>query len=142
MMPGKLKFGTGAGGGGGGGGGGGSVSLSNLTITKIGGGTGSVTGTYTISSDGNIYNQAGAKIGTWLNSGSAANYQVEATQTSGTTITGAALGSWLLCSTSRSWSVTATAGQVNGATMTVQIRDVATQTVRATATITFDVENA
>lgn len=62
-------------------------------------------------------------------------YEVFATLTSGTLSTGTT-GSWLSLSTNRTWSRASTGG-LQSATLTIQIRDVATLTVQATATISL-----
>lgn len=62
-------------------------------------------------------------------------YEVFATLTSGTLSTGTT-GSWLSLGTNRTWSRAST-GSLQSATLTIQIRDVATQTVQATATVTL-----
>lgn len=65
------------------------------------------------------------------------NYEVRATLVSGNTPTGSALGSWLVLSTTRDWTLTASPGNVLVCTLTIEIRDTATSTVRATATVNF-----
>lgn len=64
---------------------------------------------YRIDSDGNVYKIEGAavtSIGTWLLSGSAADYEVRFTNNSGTAPSGSALATWLNCGTDRDWTNT------------------------------------
>ena len=64
------------------------------------------------------------------------NYEVRATLVSGNTPTGSALApSWLLLSSDRTWELVASPGNVLVCTLTIEIRDTATSTVRATATV-------
>lgn len=74
---------------------------------------------------------------TWLLVGSAGDYEVMATQTSGTVSSGT-VSTWLNCGTTRSWSVVFTSNNgTKTCTLTIQIRDVATGTVQATCTVTL-----
>lgn len=70
---------------------------------------------------------------TWLLIGAVADYQVRATKTSGTSPSGT-LATWLGLGTSRAWTLSGTGVTCN---LTVEIRDVATSTVQATASITL-----
>lgn len=129
-----------SGGGGGGGGGGATVTLSNRTISKTTNDGSIATARITISSDRNVYNQAGTLLQTWLSAGDPAGYEVKATQTGGTyNGTGdSAVGSWLNLGTARSWSESAlNIGDSNSVTFSVSIREAVSHTVRATATITL-----
>jgi len=64
------------------------------------------------------------------------NYEVRATLFSGDTPTGSALApSWLLLSSDRTWELVASPGNVLSCTLTIDIRDTATSTIRATATV-------
>jgi hypothetical protein len=65
------------------------------------------------------------------------NYQVRATLNSGDTPTGSALATWLTVSTFRSWLLNASAGTLLTCNLTIEVRDIATSTVQATATVTL-----
>lgn len=65
------------------------------------------------------------------------NYEVRATLVSGSTPAGSALATWLAVSSFRSWMLTATAGNFLTCVLTVEVRDTATSTVRATASVTL-----
>ena len=131
-----------SGGSGGGGGGGSSPSITDQSIFLLGNGTVPITVTYTVGSDGVIYNQDGTALETWLAVGSTSAFQVMAHVASGNTPTGSALDTWLACSSSRSWSLTANPGSSKSCTLTVSIRDASPpNTVRDTATISLDAEN-
>lgn len=107
--------------------------------------TGSATATYTLNSNG--IEQAtitgiGAgttDLGNWVTpTTNASLYEALVTVVTGTLTAGsAATGSWLALSSTRSWFVTATGGTSKSADITVQIRDTATSTVRATASVTL-----
>jgi hypothetical protein len=70
---------------------------------------------------------------TWLLIGAVGDYQVRTTKTSGTSPSGT-LATWLGLGTSRAWTLSGTGVTCN---LTVEIRDVATSTVQATAYITL-----
>ena len=63
------------------------------------------------------------------------NYEVRATLASGNTPTGSALATWLILSSDRTWELVASPGNVLSCTLTIDIRDTATSTIRATATV-------
>lgn len=65
------------------------------------------------------------------------NYEVRATLNSGTTPTGT-LNTWLNLGTTREWTLTASTGNFLTCNLTIEIRDTATSTVRATATLTLE----
>lgn len=104
-------------------------------------GSGVQTATYRIDSDGYIYhleNSSPTVQYQWNQSGNAASdYEVYAAVASGT-ISGTA-GSWVGLGTDRDWSVTDLIADGEGkfGTLDIQIRDVATSTVQASATIEF-----
>lgn len=74
---------------------------------------------------------------TWLLSGAASDYQIRATLNSGT-LTSGVTGSWL--NFGQSWNVTRTTNVVgtSTATITIEIRDVATSTVQDSGVITLN----
>ena len=79
-----------------------------------------------------------ASINTWLNLGSAGDYDCRLTVNSGTAPAGSATGTWLDCGTSRAWTLTApSSSKVNNCT--IEIRDGTTLLVLATATVTMSV---
>lgn len=93
--------------------------------------------TYTLTSGGSEQ-ATGFASNTWLTAGSAADYEVRATVTSGT-LTSGTTGSWLSLGITRAWNVTRTnnAPGTDAATITVEIRLAATGTVLATVTVTM-----
>lgn len=68
----------------------------------------------------------------------AANYEVRATWISGSSPSGSPLGSWLGCETNRSWSITTSTFATS--VIQLEIRDKATQTLRASANYSFEAE--
>lgn len=109
------------------------VAVTNATATA----------SYQIASNGNVVG-GGSTLEAWLTGAgmSSANYEVMATQSSGSTVSGT-LGSWLNCGTSRTWSISngARNNSVITGVISVQIRDVATHTVQASASITLSAES-
>ena len=98
---------------------------------------------YEVRSNGKVYRSTiGGAVSyyeDWLLSGAAGDYQVRATVTSGS-VSGSATGSWLALTSTRAWSVTDNfaGGPSATANITVEIRDTATNTVRASASITLN----
>jgi hypothetical protein len=81
-------------------------------------------------------------IGTWcVPTANAGNYESRMTLTSGTFTTGT-VATWEALSSTRTWSVTQSVLGVKTTTATIEIRDVATSTVRATATVDLTAERA
>ncbi len=78
-------------------------------------------------------------IGTWLVSGTNSQFEVRATETSGTVSTGT-VGSWLVLSTSREWTVARTTIGTKSVTLTIEIRKASTGVIVATATAQLDAE--
>ena len=69
------------------------------------------------------------------------NYEVQATLTpGGDTPSGSALSSWLVLSAGRTWELSASPGNFLTCTLTIEIRDTATSTVRATATVNLEAD--
>lgn len=104
-------------------------------------GSGVQTATFRISSDGNVYHLEGA-VPTlqfqWNQSGGAASgYEAYANAVSG--VVSGTTGSWVGLGSDRDWSVSDLVADGEGrfGTLAVQIRDVATSTVQASATIEF-----
>lgn len=111
------------------------------SIYVAGESTGTVFSSFTIDNSGS-YSSVGlysAPSGTWLLSGSASNYEVRLTLTSGT-ISGTT-GTWLSLGTSRTWSNTANPGTgfyyvLREGIGTLEIRDSVTTAILASTTLT------
>lgn len=119
-----------------------SVQLHDQTVNKFSLST--ATATYTIASNGNVVENSSLILEAWLTGtgASASNYEVQATQTSGVSVTGT-LGSWLNCGSNNAWSISNGNRDYSVFTgvIAVQIRDVATHTVQASASITISAES-
>lgn len=119
------------------------VQLSNQSVTKITINSTAVA-SYAINSNGNVVGVPGGTLEAWLTGTGAtsSNYEVMASQTSGSPVSGS-LGTWLNCGSSNAWSIAN--GNRNNSVITgvisVQIRDVATHTVQASASITLSAES-
>jgi len=69
------------------------------------------------------------------------NYEVRATKVGvGDTPSGSVLNSWLVLSSDRTWQLSASPGNLLACTLTIEIRDTATSTVRATASVTLEAD--
>lgn len=124
----------------GGGGGGGPVRITDRTISVSGPGSGSVTATYGLNPNGNVYDHNNNVLETWLISGANSDYEVMAT--GGPFSGGSGTGVWLSLSAIRSWSRSAGPLQHNLAGISVQIRlAAAPNTVLDTAAIELDADN-
>lgn len=114
------------------------INITSRTVSKITVG-GAATATYTIDNDGTVRNHNLTNLETWLGGtgGVASNYEVRATLTSGTTPTSGTLNSWLSCGTDRNWSNSNSAqdGSTVTSTLTVEIREASTGTVKDSASI-------
>lgn len=124
-------------------GGSGSVTLNNGTVDQQFGG-GNASASWRIDSDGQIYTGFNGSYGAvyiWT-SDAVANYEVRATVTGGSTPTGSATATWLSCSSDRDWTVTDTTFDelVKSSNLTIEVRDAATATVRATCYINLYAE--
>lgn len=119
-------------------GGGGSVAttLNNTTVQSTGAGT--RTASWRIASDGYVYTgKQGSYTLRYQWSGEApVNFEVRATVNEGG-VTSGTTGTWLACSSTRTWTVEdAVADDVTEyAYLTIEVRDVATSTVRASCTV-------
>jgi hypothetical protein len=100
------------------------------------------TASYTISNDGKVRNQENSILESWLLSGSASSYEVRATVTSGA-VTSGTVGTWFVCSSDQTWTLNnpPRGNVVATAVLTIEIRDAATATVRASASITLQAEH-
>lgn len=78
----------------------------------------------------------------WLQGGSASDYQIRWTTTSGavTSAVSAATGTWLECTSNPTWGVQRTTNGSSNATGSVDIRLKSTSAVVASATITLQAE--
>lgn len=76
----------------------------------------------------------------WLLVGSSGDYEVRATLLSGTTPSGSAIGTWLTTSSDRTWSVSSVVGGAVFSTLLIELRDIATNTIQASATFTIQAE--
>ena len=116
------------------------VQLSDFTVYQSAT-LGTATPTYSIVNTGAVASQAGT-LENWLTSGTASNYEVRATVTSGTLTSGTS-GSWLSCGTTRTWTKSngAQDNSVLTCVMTVEIRLASTGVVQDSATITLSAES-
>lgn len=76
----------------------------------------------------------------WLLLGSGSDYESRATLNSGDTPTGT-LATWQALSTTRTWELSTSSGSL-ACNLTIEIRDVATSTVLASADIDLSVESS
>lgn len=100
------------------------------------------TATISINSTGTVTGTAASTF-TWLNSGSAASYDVYVGLSAGNTPTGSAVNTWLNLGTTRSFTLQDTAAGLIGAkscTLAVQIRPAGGGATIASATWTIDVD--
>lgn len=98
------------------------------------------TAVYSVNSNGTVTG-SGFTSYTWLLIGNASDYEIRATETSGTVTVGT-VGTWLSLGTSRTWEKTRT---LNGAgtaevTLSVQIRRASDLEVLDTTTVTLTAE--
>jgi hypothetical protein len=125
-------------GGGGAVGGSGSVTLNNETVDSQNSGA-DATASWRIDSDGPIYvgyNGTYLQSYTWTTD-AVANYEVRAVVIGGSTPTGSAISTWLSCSSDRDWTVTDTTFDelIKQSSLTIEVRDAATLTVRASCQV-------
>lgn len=95
---------------------------------------------YLYINNNGTWSGTGAGSGTWMDGGTASEYDVRLTQTSGTTI-GGTLGTWMNLATSRNWVLSETRNGFfsSSAAATLEIRMAASPyTVLDTATVTFE----
>ena len=116
--------------------------------------SGSCAAQFNVGSDGicdatGTFGNPGTSSGlpdTWLIAGAAADYEVRFTYTQtlngGGTVTSAGNGVWLNCGTQRSWIVSDSSNDLgnNDILGTLQIRDVATQTIQASTSVTISAD--
>lgn len=80
-------------------------------------------------------------LGTWLLSGSAADYEAQMTTGSPDPFSGQVQGSYLNLGTTRDWFAQITGTGTQDASGTLTIRDVATQTLQATCSVSMYAES-
>jgi hypothetical protein len=88
--------------------------------------------------DNNVFGYENTGL-TWMGAGTASNFQVRATIVSGSVSSGT-IGTWENLGTTRTWTRQRIAVGVVVCTLTIEIRDVATATVRDTAQIVLIAE--
>lgn len=74
-------------------------------------------------------------INTWLNVGSASDYDCRLTVNSGDVPAGSAVGTWLGCGTTRAWTLTTTQVETFTNNCTIEIRHGTTMVVLASASV-------
>jgi len=118
-----------------------SISITDQIISDSTSGTAQAN--YQIGSDGKVRDQSLGILESWLlGGGTASNYEVRATVTSGSLSTGT-VGSWLNCGTTRTWTLRNSAmnNSVLTCVMTVEIRLASSGVVQDSATITLEAES-
>lgn len=101
------------------------------------------TANYTIKSDGTVTKTEGAStttLETWLVVGSAGDYEVRATLSSGDTPSGT-LGTWLALSSNRSWELVAGPSETLTCVLAVDIRIAASGAVCDSAAVAISSTN-
>jgi hypothetical protein len=102
---------------------------------------------YALDPDGYVYTSAGSTLSyvqqeQWDNMpATTGNYEVRATLVSGTTPGGPTIGSWNIVSARQAWTLVTTSGFVKTCVLTIEVRDTATSTVKATATVTLTADS-
>ena len=119
------------------------VAITNQSISRVA--STATQATYTLNTSGIVQKSEGGStttLETWLLNGAAGDYEARATVSSGDSPTGSALSTWLALSSTRAWTLQDAV--VDGIPLTcvllVEIRDVATNTVQASASITITSE--
>ncbi len=115
------------------------ITLSNKNVTHIVPSPTDATASYQLANTRDVVISPGSTSDDWADAAlTASDYECRATIVSGSVSSGTT-GSWLGLGTSRTWTRTRTSN-IEGddiVQLTVEIRDVATSTVQATATITL-----
>lgn len=119
------------------------VAITNQSISRVA--STATQATYTLNTSGIVQKSEGGStttLETWLLNGAAGDYEARATVSSGDSPTGSALSTWLALSSTRAWTLQDAV--VDGIPLTcvllVEIRDVATNTVQTSASITLTSE--
>lgn len=122
---------------------------SPVTVAYASGNLTAAVAGYAIDPDGYVYTAAAAtatysQFEQWDNvAATTGNYQVRATLNSGDTPSGT-LGTWTTITARQTWQLISTrpgGGQYKTCNLTIEIRDTATSTVRATATVTLEADS-
>ena len=115
-----------------------------ITVAFPSGGSAPAKTGYRVANDSYVYTGVGttalsySQFEQWDSiSSTVGNYEVRATYNSGTTPTGT-LNTWLNLGTTQEWSLNAPTGNFRTCNLTIEIRDTATSTIRATATLTLE----
>lgn len=112
------------------------ISLNNKTVQHVVVDPANALASYTLANTRAVQVSPGSTSDLWAVSGiTASDYEARATVSSGS-VSGGTTGSWLGLGTSRTWERNRTTIGDSEVVLTIEIRDVATSTVRATATIT------
>ena len=116
------------------------ITLTSRNVTSFSGGILSANAGWRASNDSYVYTGVGSGAPTYTQReqwdsipATVGNYEIYVSYT-GDTPSGT-FNTWLNLGTTRTWLLTASPGNVLAATLSVQIRDTATSTVQATATI-------
>lgn len=100
--------------------------------------------TYRLENTGDVFkfvNGVATDVGDWINPKTGmSDYECRATLASGQSPSSGALGTWQGLETSREWNLVdeVRSGGFLNSTLTIEIRDKATQTVQASATISLN----
>ena len=119
---------------------------SPVTVVYASGGILSAVAGYRVDSDSFVYTAANfngvySQQEQWDSvPATVGDYEVRATLVSGNTPSGSALSTWLVLSSDRTWQLSASPGNLLACTLTIEIRDTATSTVRATATVNLEAD--
>jgi len=113
------------------------ISLNSKTVQQVVTDPANALASYTLANTRAVQVSPGSTSDEWAVSGiTASDYEARATVVSGS-VSGGTTGSWLGLGTSRTWERNRTTIGTSEVVLTIEIRDVATSTVRATASITL-----
>lgn len=125
---------------------GGSVYLANHSVSATKFFSGTATATFGLGNDGVAYEVENGVTTNytieWWTKGSVtglgAAYECRATLNSGSALSSGTVGSWLTLSSANQWTQSrSTSTGITNSNLTIEIRDVATSTVLASATVTL-----
>lgn len=121
------------------------VSVTDRTISNSGDGSGSITASLVVGSNGKIRDGFGNVLEQWLLSGAALSYEVRAGGAGGTVtgdaLTTGTLGTWLPLTADQTWTRNCGSNFDKMSIFLIEIRDAATMTIRDSATITLALDN-
>lgn len=113
------------------------ISLNSKTVQQVKTDPANALASYTLANTRAVQVSPGSTSDEWAVSGiTVGDFEARATVVSGS-VSGGTTGSWLGLGTSRTWERNRTTVGTSEAVLTIEIRDVATSTVRATASITL-----